>query len=314
MVSRSQEPQCSPDHNSPSGFSDRDRCFPCGMGGKIPGPKDRRSLVSEGAGTAHQCFGADSSAPSNSDLYKGEEPSTHFGKNRQYYSQVLHQSYRGNSLSDSQCNSFEHMELVPRAPPSFVSRVPPGSGEPDSGCRVQTLRRPLRLDASSRGVRADKQLNGSTGCGSLCIQVNAPITKVFQLEARPGSGSHGRIHTELESNSWLCKSPVVSDSDSTSSGGSKNCPGGPCVENPTLVSSAARHVPCLLPQREDLVISPSERECIMPAGVPQLAAWPLSGKSADRVAFQQKLHSWSQLHCVPSQHHLMNPSLGNGTE
>ena len=50
-------------------------------------------------------------------------------------------------------------------------------------------------------------------------------------------------------------------------------------------------VPCLLPHREDLVISLSEREFIMPTGVPQLAAWPLSGKSADRVAFQQKLHS-----------------------
>ena len=251
VVSSSQEPQCSPDHNPPSGFSDQDRCFPCGMGGKMPGPKDRRSLVSEGTGTAHQCFGANSSAPSNSDLHKGEEASAHSGKNRQYYSQVLHQSYQGNSLSNSQCNSLEHMELVPRASPSFVSRVPSGSGEPDSGCRVQTLGRPLRLDASSTGVRADKQLNGSTGCGSLCVQANAPITKVFQLEARPGSGSHGCIHTELESNSWLCKSPVVSDSDNTdqnSSGGSKNCAGGPCVENPALVSSAARHVDrCSLP-------------------------------------------------------------------
>ena len=39
--------------------------------------------------------------------------------------------------------------------------------------------------------------------------------------------------------------PVVSDSDNTdqnSLGGSKNCAGGPCVENPALVSSAARHV------------------------------------------------------------------------
>ena len=36
----------------------------------MPGPKDRRSLVSEGTGTAHQCFGADSSAPSNSTFTK----------------------------------------------------------------------------------------------------------------------------------------------------------------------------------------------------------------------------------------------------
>ena len=120
-----------------------------------------------------------------------------FGKNRQYYSQVLHQSYRGNLLSNSQCNSFEHMELVPRASPSFVSRVPPRSGEPDSGCRVQTLGRSLRLDASSTSVRADKQLNGSTGCGSLCVQANAPITKVFQLEARPGSGSHTQNWSQI---------------------------------------------------------------------------------------------------------------------
>ena len=34
VVSGSQEPQCSPNHNSPSGFSDRDRCFACGVGGR----------------------------------------------------------------------------------------------------------------------------------------------------------------------------------------------------------------------------------------------------------------------------------------
>ena len=275
--------------------------------------------VSEGTETAHQCLGADNSAPSNSDLHKGEEVSTHSGENRQYYSQVLHQSYRGNSLSISKCHSFKHMELVPGASPSFVSGVPSRSGKPDSGCGVETLRRPLRLDASSTGVRADKQLNGPTGCGSLCIQANAPITKVFQLEARPGSGGHGRVHTELELDSRLCKSPVVSDSGSTdqnSSGGSKNSAGGSRWKTQPwypLLLDMLTDVSCLLPRREDLVISPSEREFIMPAGVPQLAAWPLSGKSADREAFQQKLHGWSQLYCVPNQHHLMNPPLGNGT-
>ena len=211
----------------------------------MSGPKDRRSLVSEGTETAHQCLGADSSAPSNSDLHKGEETSTHSGENRQYYSQVLHQSYRGNSLSNCQCNSFKHMELVPGASLSFVSGVPSRSGKPDSGCGVETLRRPLRLDASSTGVQADKQRNGPTGCGSLCVQANAPITKVFQLEARPKGGGHRRVHTELESDSRLCKSPMVSDSGSTdqnSLGGSKNSAGGSSVENPALVSSAAGHI------------------------------------------------------------------------
>lgn len=51
----------------------------------------------------------------------------------------------------------------------------------------------------------------------------------------------------------------------------------------------------------------------MPLGASQLAAWPLSKNSADREAFQQKLHSWSQLHYNPRQHHLMNLSSENGT-
>ena len=238
----------------------------------MPGLKDRRPLVSEGTGTAHQCFGADSSAPSNSDLHKGEEASAHSGKNRQYYSQVLHQSYRGNSLSNSQCNSLEHMELVPRASPSFVSRVPSRSGEPDSGCRVLTLGRPFRLDASSTGVRADKQLNGSTGCGSLCVQANTPITKVFQLESRPGSGSHGCIHTELESNSWLCKSPwcqILTTLTKIRWEEARIVLVAPVWKTQPwypLLLDMFTDDPCLLPQREDLVISPQKGSSLCQRG------------------------------------------------
>lgn len=58
-------------------------------------------------------IGADNSAPSNLDLHKGKETSIHSDENRQYYSQVLHQPYQGDSLSNPQCNSFKHMELVP---------------------------------------------------------------------------------------------------------------------------------------------------------------------------------------------------------
>jgi len=36
----------------------------------------------------------------------------------------------------------------------------------------------------------------------------------------------------------------------------------------------------LLPQREDLVISLTQKEFIVPSGVPQLVAWPLSGNNA----------------------------------
>ena len=176
-----------PDHNSPSGFSDRDRCFPCGMGGKMPGPKDWRSLVSEGTGTAHQCFGADSSAPSNSDLHKGEEASTHFGKNRQYYSQVLHQSYRGT--------------------------------------HSQTLNA-IALSIWNWCLERHHYANPPW-----CLILTA-LNKIRREEAR-----------------IVLVAPVW-----------KTQPWYP------LLLYMLTDVPCLLPQREDLLISPSEREFIMPVG------------------------------------------------
>ena len=63
-----------------------------GVGSKMSGPKDRRSLVSEGTGIAHQCLRADSSSPSNLDFHKREEASTHSGEKTIYYSQVLQPS------------------------------------------------------------------------------------------------------------------------------------------------------------------------------------------------------------------------------
>ena len=53
-------------------------------------------------------------------------------------------------------------------------------------------------------------------------------------------------------------------------------------------------IPRLLPEGKGMVISPTQKDFIMPMGVPQLAAWPLSGKSADQEAFQRELLIYSQ--------------------
>ena len=50
----------------------------------------------------------------------------------------------------------------------------------------------------------------------------------------------------------------------------------------------------LLPRGEEMVISPTQKNFIMPTGVPQLAAWPLSGRSVDQEAFWKKLLNYSQ--------------------
>ena len=60
------------------------------------------------------------------------------------------------------------------------------------------------------------------------------------------------------------------------------------------------------------MISPTEKEFIMSAGVPQLAAWPLSGRNADQEAFQRKLLGYSGHHGEKKQHLIMNQSSENG--
>ena len=51
----------------------------------------------------------------------------------------------------------------------------------------------------------------------------------------------------------------------------------------------------------------------MPSGVPQLAAGPLSGNSANQESYQQKLLGCSQYLGEARPPHLMNPSLKSGT-
>ena len=51
-------------------------------------------------------------------------------------------------------------------------------------------------------------------------------------------------------------------------------------------------IPLLIPTQENIVISPTQQEFIMPAGVPQLVVWPLSGISGDQEVFQKKLQDF----------------------
>ena len=57
------------------------------------------------------------------------------------------------------------------------------------------------------------------------------------------------------------------------------------------------NIPRLLPMDWDkgMVVSPTQKDFIMPTGVPQLAAWPLSGNNVDQKDFQKQLQGYSQL-------------------
>jgi len=71
-------------------------------------------------------------------------------------------------------------------------------------------------------------------------------------------------------------------------------------------------IPLMIPTQENMVISPTQQEFIMPSGVPQLVVWPLSGVPADQRAFQQTLHDFWKHHGEARQNSPMNPSSNDG--
>ena len=70
--------------------------------------------------------------------------------------------------------------------------------------------------------------------------------------------------------------------------------------------------PLLISMKENLVISPTQEEFIMPSGVPQLVVWQLSGNGADQEAFQKQLQDYWSHHggTTPNKH--MSLSLNGG--
>ena len=70
--------------------------------------------------------------------------------------------------------------------------------------------------------------------------------------------------------------------------------------------------PLLIPMQENVVISPTQEEFIMPTGVPQLAVWPLSGNSANQEGFQKELQDYWSPHgeTRPGQHMILSSNGG----
>ena len=112
------------------------------------------------------------------------------------------------------------MELVPGAGVIFICQWSLLGVETRWRTRSPGTWKTAAIGCFIRSVQAD---DGPTGSGSHWIRANAPITKVFQLETRSNSGGHQCIHTELESDSWICKPSLVSiantdDTDQSLSG------------------------------------------------------------------------------------------------
>ena len=236
--------QRSPTATEQTRYGDRIGCFPAGLGSNPESPRveDRGAVVSQRTGDAYKLPGTTSSIIGNSDLCQGTEKHQNFSENRQCVNQGIYKPLWGDSLMANESLSNTDMEMVLRTSDIPDSRAPPRINESGSRPGIKDSEGPLRLDATPTTVFADRGEDGTTGGGHVCIPANTSTSTVFQLETRPSSRSDGRIHPRLESISGVCESSMVSSfayisEDST--GESQSGPGGPTMEDSTMVSSSS---------------------------------------------------------------------------
>ena len=131
--------------------------------------------------------------------------------------------------------------------------------------------------------------------GPICLQTNPSIATVLQLETRPAGGSSRCFPAGLEQGERLCQPSMVSDrscpqKDQNTASTSGSC--SPSLEEPGMVSGSPGDVDGLPSPHSTVGELVAEGTGSQGMDItPQLAVWPVSGKSTVVTAFQQKLRS-----------------------
>ena len=220
-------------------YDDRVGCFLTGLGSNVkrPGTENRWPMVSQRARDAHQLPGVVSSFSGNPSICQGEEWHQYSGQNRQHLGQGLHKSLWGNIFMANECSDCEDVEVVHRS--SNLSDGLPGAENQVADMEVTDSQGSLRLDASSSSFFTDREEDGPTRGGYVCILADTPAPSLLQLEAGSGFTGNRCLYTELESVSWVCQSPMVSHISNIgkdSIGESLGDLGGANVEDTIMVS------------------------------------------------------------------------------
>ena len=153
-----------------------------------------------------------------------------------------------------------------------------------------------------------------------CVPPDTSASMLFQLEAGFINRNNRHLHSGLESVSRVCEPPMMSliaYSGEDSAGEGQSGLGGTTVEDtamvPPLLLQLLVGIPLLIPV-QDVVISPTQEEFIMPAGVPQLVVWPLSSQHQSRLegfsegASRLLESSWREIR--PNQHMSHSSNIG----
>ena len=167
------------------------------------------------------------------------------------------------------------------------SRAPTRSEQLHCRHRVQNCERQLQLDDSSSFVLPDQQEIQHAGSGSICILADPPTGLLLQLEAAEATDAFTQTWSQFQGYAnppWCLLLPTLAKIQREKAKVVGVAPLWRTQPWYPLLLQFLIKTPLLIPTQENMVILPTQ-QFIMPAGVPQLVAWPLTGISGDQEVF-----------------------------
>lgn len=227
---------CTP---SSSGYDHHNRCLQERLGCSASIPSNQWQMVPERVSSTHQLSRAKSVLLGLKNLPQREVSRNRISAARQHDRHCLHQQQRGYTFPPTYDSGLRDVGLVSakRHPCDSFSH----SRKRQRLCRqgVQRIQGHERVEVEPNNHSA---FSAELSDGSVCESSNQPTRGLHQLETRPRSHPHRRLHDKLGSSTGLCLPPIQSDipnpdeSNNRPNGSNSRCPS---LASPALVAGSA---------------------------------------------------------------------------
>ena len=226
------------DERGPSSNSDGNRCLPLRLGWLLPRRDNRRLLGSSRESLPHKCPRNVSCLVCSESIHERCLEQDSADLIRQPVSSIPHQQDGGHQITgpDKTHQTGLVLGFSKQAVPN--SSAHSGKSEHHSRLPVPLFEGQNRLGPEPGSIQGSQQVVGSLSGGSVCHTFLSSSTQIFQLEGRPRSRSDRCLHTELECDSRVCSSPMVShykDTPESQEGADNSDNYYSTVEDPALV-------------------------------------------------------------------------------
>ena len=155
-----------------------DRCIPEGMGGNLQRCSDRGSLVHKGTILAHKLPRIVGSNASNSVLCQRQKEYNHSTVDGQHHSSIICKQHGRNNIRAISPVGKRPVDVVSSERDPSGSSTSPKKTECHSRCRVESPVRSHGLDDPAVSVQKDRQEDGSTESGFICIPIDSSASSV----------------------------------------------------------------------------------------------------------------------------------------